>query len=411
MLKVLIVDDDKTKQSKIEEVIREHAFGELDIRIALNQAMAFAELREANFDLMILDINLPRSAESQAVRNGGIQLLRAIDKHKEFNSPQHVVGLTGYAELAQEHEALFNSTMRFLITYETSNSAWRTQLSTLVVNIVAAKNESDGPKYQTDLAILTALQTPELDAVLNLNVEWNQLPQKDGDAFCFHQGTLETAGRKLSVVAASATRMGMPAATVLTCQTIDRFRPRYVGMSGIAAGVKGQFGDVLVADRTWDYGSGKSKSVGRFRKRTEFEPDPHQVSTDDGLLSKVALFRSQNSEITKRFVDEWPNDIEDIPKIRIGPVASGAAVLENRPAIDSIKRNNRKLIGIEMETFGVYLAASLAPSPRPLVFSAKSICDFGDDRKSDDMQEFAAYMSARFVFEFAIQQLFVKHQS
>ena len=154
MLKVLIVDDDKTKQSKIEEVIREHAFGELDIRIALNQAMAFAELREANFDLMILDINLPRSAESQAVRNGGIQLLRAIDKHKEFNSPQHVVGLTGYAELAQEHEALFNSTMRFLITYETSNSAWRTQLSTLVVNIVAAKNESDGPKYQTDLSLI-----------------------------------------------------------------------------------------------------------------------------------------------------------------------------------------------------------------------------------------------------------------
>jgi nucleoside phosphorylase len=43
-----------------------------------------------------------------------------------------------------------------------------------------------------------------------------------------------------------------------------------------------------------------------------------------------------------------------------GPVASGAAVLENRPLIEQIVSRNRKLLAVEMETFGVFLAARVS---------------------------------------------------
>jgi nucleoside phosphorylase len=406
MLKVLIVDDDTTKQAKIEAVVREHVFCELDIHIARDQASALRELRDNWFDLLILDINLPlNSKERRPIADGGIKLLKAIDKHKDFKTPQHIVGLTAFEELAKKHNTLFGNSMRFLITYKPNESSWRSKLSALVVNVVSAKHVGDAADFETDLVVLTALQTPELDAVLKIDAGWHPLQQAPGEAFCFHRGTFVNGEQALSVVAASATRMGMPAATVLASQAIGRFRPRYLAMAGIAAGVKGQFGDVLVADRTWDYGSGKSKTVGRFIKRTHFEPDPHQISTDDGLLSRIALFRSQRGEFMSQLVSDWPGNINHLPQIRIGPVASGAAVLENRALIEAIKKGNRKLIGIEMETYGVYLAAALAPNPRPVVFSAKAICDFGDSKKGDDMQAFASFVSASFVLAFASEHL------
>lgn len=50
-----------------------------------------------------------------------------------------------------------------------------------------------------------------------------------------------------------------------------------------------------------------------------------------------------------------------------------------------------------MEGYGVVYAASHATEPRPLAIVAKSVCDFADNRKSDQFQDFAAYTSCQFV--------------
>lgn len=89
----------------------------------------------------------------------------------------------------------------------------------------------------------------------------------------------------------------------------------------------------------------------------------------------------------------------------VGPMASGAAVIEHEGKIQEIKERNRKVIGVEMETYGVYLAARVAPEPRPLVFSVKSVCDFAKPPKTDEHQRYAAFTSARFIFDFFLEQL------
>jgi hypothetical protein len=35
----------------------------------------------------------------------------------------------------------------------------------------------------------------------------------------------------------------------------------------------------------------------------------------------------------------------------------------------------------------------------------KSVCDFGDEDKSDDWQSYAAFTSATFLYEFALNEL------
>jgi nucleoside phosphorylase len=56
----------------------------------------------------------------------------------------------------------------------------------------------------------------------------------------------------VKVVAASA-------AGVLSMKMIEYFRPKYLAMTGILAGMRGgsEPGDIVAADPSWDYGSGK----------------------------------------------------------------------------------------------------------------------------------------------------------
>lgn len=78
----------------------------------------------------------------------------------------------------------------------------------------------------------------------------------------------------------------------------------------------------------------------------------------------------------------------------IGPVASGAAVLGDSEMAESIVRQQRKLIGIEMESYGVFAAADESPLPQPKAFSIKSVSDFADSGKGDSYQKYAAYTSS-----------------
>lgn len=65
--------------------------------------------------------------------------------------------------------------------------------------------------------------------------------------------------------------------------------------------------------------------------------------------------------------------------------------------IDGLTALNRKIVGVEMEGYGVMLAGRACGQPKPSVLIAKSVCDFGDVEKDDQYQRYAAHTSAAFV--------------
>jgi nucleoside phosphorylase len=198
--------------------------------------------------------------------------------------------------------------------------------------------------------------------------------------------------------------MGMPASACLAMKIISHFRPKYLCMAGIAAGVIGAFGDILVADQAWDYGSGKICTT--TDQNSEFAPSPNYLQLAPRLKEKVEYFRTHRKVFLSQIHDQWPGDpTSHILSLHIGPMASGAAVLENAAVIQGIVAHNRKLIGVEMEAYSIFLACALAPSPRPLPLIAKSVCDFGTPPKTDVYQRYAAYTSATFIHDFSLDQL------
>jgi len=227
------------------------------------------------------------------------------------------------------------------------------------------------------------------------------------DSTEYHKGIFKKGDRRVSVVAAAAPQMGMVASTVLTTKIIHNFRPVYIAMTGIAAGLfgKGNYGDILIADLTFDSGSGKILTDLKS-KQAKFEPDYRMIDIDVDLrenLSSCIRTRKYLDDIYNLWGAERPDTVLNA---QMGPFGSGAGVVENEQFVEQIRGHARKLIGIDMESYGVYYAATNSSRPRPkAVISIKSISDFANPDKNNAFQKYAAFTSANYLYKFSIDHL------
>ena len=251
-------------------------------------------------------------------------------------------------------------------------------------------------EYKTDVALLSVTPT-EAGAVRHF-FKWE--PENcEEDAQIYERSSFLNDGKTCSLVHAQAEDMGMPAAAALAMKVIWHYRPRYLIMVGIAAGVAKeeledqQYGDVVVADVVWNYSSGKfthPESAEIAYGDLGFEPRPVAETIPEDIL---ALIR------------EAASSPRNPCHIYIGPMACGTSVVANRSVIEKqIYQQYRHTAGLDMESYGAVYAANHAPAPRPKPIILKSVCDFADHVKSDEFQRFAAYSSCEFA-KFLIEEV------
>jgi nucleoside phosphorylase/CheY-like chemotaxis protein len=402
MINVIIIDDDPTKSEEIRNLVND-IVGSANVELTCEESFTGGCLRlEAKrYDVLILDLLLPREVGDNPDPQLGQTILRLIGEgDSRLNRPKYVVGLTAFHDIGKDYKDFFAESGWHLLHFDAGSEDWAIRLSRILVHASAISLNTGEENYNVDLAIVTAHTDTELEEVLKLPAAWVK-KEIDGDSTLYFLGTF-AGDRAVKVVAASAAKMGMPAAAVLSTKLIHHFRPRCLAMAGIAAGVKGRYGDILIADQSWDYGSGKSI---RRDNDTTFEPAPEPIPVSPNLRCRLAQFRLER-EVLRSIRARWPGDSPGELSAHIGPVASGAAVLENRWQIEQILAGQRKLIGVEMEAYAVFLAAYECTSPRPNVMAIKSLCDFGAaDEKTDAYQQYAAFTSAQFIYEFALAYL------
>jgi nucleoside phosphorylase len=347
---------------------------------------------------------LPESADTTPSKDAGIKFLDELFSRDVYFRPREIIGLTGFNDVLTAAGDRFREDLWTVLFYEPSSDAWTEQLQRKVRYIGLAARGKDGNEttadYESHLCVLTALASPELAAVLELPWHWEKF-ERPNDATIYHVGRFERSGEVFKVIGAAAPRMGMPAAAVLSMKMIEAFRPRYIAITGILAGLRGQsnVGDIVVADPSWDYGNGKRA----FKDGVpSFSPSPHQISLDAFLRSKLA-YMSQDAKLFDEIRRSWSGRpaAKSVLAMHIGPVASGASVLTDPSATREVVAQHRKLVGVEMESYGVFAAASECTLPQPKVFSIKSVCDFADESKDDDWQAYASYTSAQALRAFA----------
>ncbi len=237
-------------------------------------------------------------------------------------------------------------------------------------------------------AALIYVTDVEMDAVMRM-YNWKEL-RFDGDDQLYHESEETKNGMK--IISARQDEMGMTASATLTMKLIERFKPKYVIMPGIAAGTLDEtgdeqmYGDVVLADMVWNYSNGKyvpKEQAAITFGEIGFKPRPTMVKIDEELMP---------------YFNKAINSENNQTHVHIGAIASGSTVVANKTVLEQqVKSQFSTTKGLEMEGYGVAYAVSHAIEPRPKAIIAKSVCDFADSRKSDMYQKFAAYTSAEFV--------------
>jgi nucleoside phosphorylase/CheY-like chemotaxis protein len=392
-LKALIVEDDADKARQAEQGLREVGFSQIDL--AGNGISAKKLLRDTFYHLVVLDIALPTREHEEPDRRGGIALFNEVTARELYKQPRHFIGLTAYEEIFDEALSQLGAEAWSVILYDRTSSEWLQQLQIKARHIVASQlAEEQGQHFLSDIGVVTALGDPELDAVLALDWSWKE-EADSSDATKYHLGLTSYNGASRKIVAAKAPGMGMAQAAILATKMLLHYRPRCVVMCGICAGVKSSdvnLGDVLVANPSWDYGSGK-RLVKAGVRTFEPAPQPFVLSTRiRGLVESLQDRSDLLHSLRGSFQGQKP---DSTLRILIGPVASGAAVLADEKIIESLKsQQNRKLLGIDMESYGVMAAGSEVSAPRPEALIIKGVSDFADSAKNDAYRHYAAYTSA-----------------
>lgn len=408
MIRILILDDDKIKVDRVHECIK--SIPEIvveDVFVAKDLIQARDYCRKNLFDLLILDLQLPNRYGDEPQDMAGCEFIKELNASTTLLRPYHIIGFTAYEDVLKRADPLFENDLWRIIKYDIRTNNWRHQLTSKLQYLVTSKKsllDANTCRHMYDLGIVTALHVPEFQSILDLPAGWIEV-RHPNDSTIYYKGCFQNGGKTLSVIAACAQQMGMPAAAVLSSKLIAQFRPRYLVMSGIAAAVKGgdaKLGDILIADQSWDYESGKHKITD---DKQFFEPDPRSIPLNVDAKEWFLHIQAKNSYLSD-IQNAWRGGKpEGILRVHIGPIASGAAVVQDENIVEHIKAHSRKLIGLDMETYGVFFAAEHCTRPRPVPISIKSACDFADKNKSDQHQAYAAFTSAQFLYRFAIQYL------
>lgn len=405
MLRILVVEDNQEKLRNILAALTEVPGCGMDgIDCAHDLMEAKRLLEEVAYELLIIDISIPARPDELPSPEGGMHLLEEIEERAVYKHPREIIGLTAYPEIRERAAVRFADDVWLVLLYDPASETWADQLRRKVRHILIAERSGSRLEFLSDLCIVVALPEPELSAVLEVPWEW-KLSEAPGDTSNYYRGQFKVGVNAKIAYAAAASRMGMAATAALATKMIYTFRPRYIAMVGICAGIEGkcELGDVVAADPCWDYGSGKyylksGKSV--------FSAAPHQFGLNSFVRGKLGLLARDISGLAT-IQSQWKG-----PKpnralaLHIGPVASGAAVLEDPKVRTEIQRQHRKVIGIEMETYGLFAAVDEAPLPEPKAFAFKSVADFADEEKGDAYQAYASYTSASVLRLFAEKYLF-----
>jgi nucleoside phosphorylase/CheY-like chemotaxis protein len=393
-MKILIADDQTRRYDRLVEALEKIGVNREQIDI-VNCAHTAQECLEKNYyDLFILDVLLPVRPEDEPDLRHSIDLLIELHEDDLLIKPGYILGITADKVIVGEASKIFDELTWTIVQYAHDNDGWINQVLNCIRYLLnkGSRKEEGSLEYQVDLAVICALEKPELEEVLRLPWNWSSARPLDDIVFV-HDGYFEVEGRKISVCATFAPRMGMVSTALRSAAIISLLRPRMLAMCGICAGVKGKvnIGDVILADPAWDFQSGKRV---RDKGNAQFSIAPHHLYPPTVVRTHVEQIRSDKEalrEIFDRFQGDPPSNM---PQIVIGPLASGSAVLADGEVVKEIQTQHRELRGVEMEAYGMFAAANVASHPQPKSFALKAVCDFADPDKDDSNQRYAAFMSA-----------------
>lgn len=236
---------------------------------------------------------------------------------------------------------------------------------------VVPSNRKEELNSQVTFLIVTATDIETKEVLNNLDelpgengiIEFTDLNQT------YYLGILGVY--KVVVIQSGMGSSGRNSSLVTTLRAIELWKPKAIIMVGIAFGInakKQRIGDVLVSSHIIPYENARLNKDDSIFYRSELPP----ASTL--LVNRVKNVREWNYQLTKT----------KNAKIYLGPILSGEKLIDNERFKNELVNTFPNAIGGEMESAGIYVAASEKKLDWLII---KGICDFADGEKKSGKQE------------------------
>ena len=413
MLRILLIDDDADKVAKYKELL-----GTIDainprlVDVASSIEQAEEAVAANQYDLAVLDLYMPMRFGDDPSPDNAVTFLKDLNTDDDLHVPYNIVGITRWKDADPKYREFFESYLLAYILYDKTQDDWKIKLKNKIDFLLKAeKSVRNQEIYDYDVAIVNALATENEKVKAAFGKEgWEMenIPSDKATTFYTKIVTNEK-DEPIRIVTCHALQMASTASSSLTTKLLYYFRPRYLLMTGIAAAVErkdANLGDILVASKVWDGASGKIKTD--EEGNDIFYPDYHELPLDADVQAIVARLKDNRQLLNA--IEEGYQYIAGKPdtrlQVHLGPIASVPAVLSSKEEVEKIQIHCRKLLGIEMEGYGVFHAASISAHPRPqYTVLVKSVSDYADPEKSDDYQDYAMYTSAEFAKYLILNEL------
>lgn len=177
--------------------------------------------------------------------------------------------------------------------------------------------------------------------------------------------------------------MGNTNAAIVTSHAVRDLKPAYVIMFGIAGGFQSEvgLGDVILPDKVFYCALGK-----QYTDQVQIRPEP--LNIDAFLLESIRAYDYVRNNHKGRDY-----------RVKFGPFAITEQVISSTTAAEEITKIHSKMVGVEMESFGVGLA--IFRSLQDVKFVAvRGVSDHADEKKNDDYRTSALQNAADFLIGF-----------
>ncbi len=251
-----------------------------------------------------------------------------------------------------------------------------------------------------EVVILSALSTELRELESNLNLTWSDYSSASSPCLNrFQTATLSfihresNQDRQITIAKASSREMGLTDAAILASMAILKFSPKLLVMIGICAGIKEKdihIGDILIPKQSFHYQFGKIQESQEnnqvFRQQmkvakagTELHQRIDQFLRNQGLAQIDNIIA--NRGLTKQKVPNVDNLFYPL-KYSTDSMASSDFVVDSSFFLEQPQGNDRKLVGIDMESYAVLEAAEQLNFKNVLII--KSVRDFAANKIKDE---------------------------
>ncbi|MER8906646.1 hypothetical protein NKH99_03045 [Mesorhizobium sp. M0854] len=377
MTKVLLLEDEGQKAEAVTNVIREYMANDVQIEIVRSFAKFSGVLATSRFDLVVLDLMVPMRDDDAPfdVTEQVIELIRA----------SHLNAKAAYVAITQHDELILARGRELaglgIATVEYSDGAhW---IPALKVSLQRAFRFQEH-----DFVIICGLPL-ERQVLQSTKAKIGKLFSRNG------LNCLEVNVEQHTGVAVLLPRMGLVEASIATDKAIETFRPKLILIVGICAAFEGRakLGDILIGSPVWEHQAGKWFG-------NEFTLEMYQEAIPDRLdtIIKQEIERSGHFKALKEDLKAL-NDPEFFEgSAAVAPMVSGSAVIASKDMAAMIAEEHKRVLGLDMEMFGVYRAAKRSVDHVDF-FGVKVAVDYANEHKEDRYQRHGAILASRVAVE------------